>query len=139
MTWIPGTGVPLSVTVTCPKCKCLRLFQSTGPETIYRCSGCEWQYTFAAGTGGLSTNGAVTAGVSTALPFASGATIFSVGQVLFINDGASSEVVVVNGTVTGTSVPIADLDFNHNSGVGVTVAALAPTFANIQKIPQTAF
>lgn len=139
MPWIAGTGVPASVTFTCPKCKCLRLFLSVGPEIIYRCSGCEWSYTFAAGTGPLNTNAALTAGVSTSLSFASGGTAFSKGQVLFIADGASSEIVIVTGTTTATVVPVSDIDYNHNSGVTVTVAAAAPTLTNVQKIPQTAF
>jgi hypothetical protein len=124
---IAGTGVPAAVTATCPRCKALRTFMSIGPEVSYRCAGCEWPFTFGAGSSPLSTNGAVTAGVTTALPFASGGTQFSVRQVLFINDGASSEIVAVNGTPTGTSVPIADLDFNHNSGVAVSLAVATPS------------
>lgn len=134
MPYIAGTGVPTAVTITCPRCKALRLMLSTGPELTYTCTGCEWPMTFAAGTGGLTTN-TVTTTASTALGFASGGTAFSLGQVLFISDGGNSEIVVVNGTPTGTSVPVADFDFGHGSGVSVTVAVAAPTLSNQEKIP----
>lgn len=140
MPWIAGTGVPSRVVTTCPRCRTAnRVFQSIGPELTYQCGGCEWTFTFGAGASPLTTNASVTVGVSTALPFASGGTQFSNNQVLFINDGGNSEIVIVNGTVTGTSVPISDLDFNHNSGVAVTVAVASPTYSSVQKILQTPY
>ena len=132
---ITGTGTPPATLVTCPRCKAPRLFIATGPDPVFVCSGCEWPFTFSAGTSPLTTNAAVTAGVSTALPFASGGTQFSSRQPLWIADGGNSEVVFVNGTPTGTSVPIVDLDYNHSGGVTVTIAAVAPTLSTIEKIP----
>jgi hypothetical protein len=107
---------------------------STGPELIYTCGGCEWPMTFGAGTGGLATNGATTL-ASTALPFASGGTVFTLGQVLFISDAANSEIVIVNGVSTGTSVPVADFDFTHASGKTVTLAVAVPTLGNLEVVP----
>jgi hypothetical protein len=115
------------------------VFESITPLS-YRCGGCEYQLTFGAGSNPLSTSGALTAGTSTALSFASGGTQFSlIGSVLFINDAALSEIVVVNGTATGTSVPISGLDNSHASGKAVTVAVAAPTFASVESILQTPY
>jgi hypothetical protein len=134
MPYIAGTGVPTAVTAVCPRCRTARQLVSVGPEVGYLCTGCEWPVTFGAGTPTVSTNASVTT-ASAALPFASGGTAFSRGQVLFVNDGASSEVVVVNGTVTATSVPVADFDFPHNSGVAVSLAVATPTLPGQDKIP----
>lgn len=140
MVWIAGTGVPSRVTATCPRCRSgVRVFDSIGSELTYQCGGCEWTFTFGAGTSPLATNNSVTAGTSTALPFASGGTQFLLNQVLYISDGASSEIVVVNGTPTGTSVPVSDLDFNHASGKNVTVAVASPAYPSVQSILQTPY
>jgi hypothetical protein len=140
MTWIAGTGVPSRVTATCPRCRARRVFGSTGQGLDYQCGGCEWSFAFGAGTGPVNTNAAITAGTTTALPFASGGAAFSpVGNVLFISDGASSEIVVVSGTATGTSVPVSGFAFSHNSGVGVTVAVAAPQFSSVQSVLQNPF
>lgn len=129
MSYIAGTGVPSAVTSTCPRCKTLRRFTSTGPElSSYICNGCEWLFTFGAGSSPLTTNGATTT-ASTALSFASGGTVFLNGQTLFVNDGASSEIVIVSGTSSATVVPVSDFDFSHNSGVAVSLALATPALA----------
>jgi len=135
MPYIAGTGQPAAVTSTCPRCHSLRRFTSTGSELAsYICNGCEWPFTFGAGSSPLSTNGATTT-ASTALPFASGGTQFLLGQTLYINDGGNSEIVIVNGTPTGTSVPVADFDFSHGSGVAVSLAVATASLPNQDKVP----
>jgi hypothetical protein len=134
MVYIAGTGVPVTAYSSCPRCHFRWQFTAFSLETQYRCSGCEWAFSFGAGASPLSTNGSVTT-ASLALPFASGATVFATGNVLFINDGASSEIVIVNGTVTGTSVPVADLDFSHGSAVAVSLAVATPQLTSVQTVP----
>lgn len=135
MPYITGTGQPQAVTSTCPRCKAVRLFTCTVPGLgFYLCGGCEWPFTFGAGTSPLATNNSTTT-ASTALPFASGGTQFLLGQTLFVSDAASSEIVVVSGTPTGTTVPVNGFLFNHASGKNVTVAVPSPTLSNQDKIP----
>jgi hypothetical protein len=102
----------------------------------YVCGGCEWPMTMGAGSSPLSTSGAFSAG-AVALPFASGGTQFSIGQLLFINDAALSETVQVSGTPTGTSVPVTPCMNAHASGKAVSVAVAAPTLSGQEANPQT--
>ena len=85
-----------------------------------------------------ATSAAVSAG-GTALPFTAGGTSFAVGQVLIVDPAGTSDVVVVSGTPTATSVPVNSLNSAHNSGVFVAVAALAPALSGVQAVPQTAY
>jgi len=85
---------------------------------------------------------AISAGVSaggTALPFTSGATAFALNQVLIVDPSGTSDVVVVNGTPTGTSVPVNALNSAHLTGVLVTVAQTAPTHPSVQVVPATSY
>jgi hypothetical protein len=84
------------------------------------------------------TSASVPAG-GTALPFAAGGTSFAQDQVLIVDPSGTSDVVRVNGTPTGTSVPVGALNASHNSGVPVTVAQLAPALSGVEAVPQTAF
>jgi hypothetical protein len=84
------------------------------------------------------TNGAVSAG-GAALPFAAGGTSFAVEQVLIVDPSGTPDVVKVNGTPTGTSVPVNSLNLAHNSGVSVTVAQLSPALSAVESVPQTAY
>lgn len=86
----------------------------------------------------------ISAGVSAggnALPFASGGTSFSRGQVLIVDPSGTSDVVVVSGTPTATSVPVGALNASHSSGVSVTVAQAAPALsgAGLENVPQTSY
>jgi hypothetical protein len=133
---IAGTGIPVTAYTLCPRCHFKWWFTGFSAETLYRCSACEWQFTYGAGASPLTTNASVTT-ASLALPFASGATVFTLGNVLYVNDGASSEIVIVNGTVTATSVPVADLDFSHGN-VAVSLAVATPTYSGVQAVPAVA-
>jgi hypothetical protein len=84
------------------------------------------------------TNGAVSAG-GTALPFAAGGTSFAQGQVLIVDPSGTSDVVVVSGTPTGTSVPVAALNSAHLTGVSVTVAQASPALPGVESVPQTSY
>jgi hypothetical protein len=86
------------------------------------------------------TSGSVSAG-GAALPFAQGAGAFAVGQVLIIDPSGTSDVVVVNGTPTGTSVPVNSLNSAHASGKSVSVAVASPALsgAGLENVPATAY
>lgn len=133
MPYIAGTAVPAAVTDTCPRCKALRTFVNNGANVL-RCGGCDWPFSFGAGSSPLSTSANVSAG-GEALTFASGGTQFAKGDVLHVADGASSETVLVTGTTTGTSVPVTALAYAHTSGKAVTVAALTPELAQDEVPP----
>lgn len=85
---------------------------------------------------------AISAGVSaggTALPFTSGGTSFALNQVLIVDPSGTSDVVVVSGTPTGTSVPVNSLNSAHLTGVLVSVAQVAPAHPSVQVVPQTTY
>jgi len=84
------------------------------------------------------TSASVSAG-GTALPFTAHGDQFAVGQVLIVDPAGISDVVTVNGIPTGTSVPVSSLNSAHNSGVSVTVAALAPYLSSVEAVPQTSY
>lgn len=86
------------------------------------------------------TSASVSAG-GTALTFAPAGTnvAFAQGQVLIADPSGTSDVVVVSGTPTATSVPVNSLNSAHNSGVSVTVASLSPALSGVEAVPQTAF
>jgi hypothetical protein len=92
-------------------------------------------------TWALPTIGSGVSAGGTALPFASGGTAFAQGQVLIVDPSGTSDVVVVNGTPTGTSVPVDSLNSAHLSGVSVTVAVLTPALAGagLENVPATAY
>lgn len=75
----------------------------------------------------------------TALPLASGGTAYQQGQVLIVDGAGTNDIVTVNGTPTGTSVPVNSLNVAHNSGATVTVAVLTPALATVNAVPQTAY
>lgn len=83
---------------------------------------------------------AVSAGGS-ALPFTSGGTAYSQGQVLIVDGPGTPDIVTVNGTPAAASVPVTTLANAHVSGVTVTVAQVTPALsgAGLENIPQTSY
>lgn len=136
MPYIAGTAQPLSATVRCPRCRVSRLMVALSGGLLFRCGGCEWPMSMGAGSSPLSTNNSVLAG-ATSLPFASGGTQFSAGQLLYINDAALSETVTVAGTPTGTAVPVTPTINAHATAKAVTVAVATPTLSNQEANPNT--
>jgi hypothetical protein len=86
------------------------------------------------------TSAAASAGGS-ALTFAPTGTnvAFAVNQVLIVDPSGTSDVVVVNGTPTATSVPVNSLNSAHSSGVLVAVAAISPQLSAAEAVPQTSY
>ena len=92
-------------------------------------------------TWALPVTSASTSAGGSALTFAPTGTnvAFAQGQVLIVDPAGTSDVVVVNGTPTATSVPVNSLNSAHGSGVSVAVAALAPALSGVEAVPLTAY
>jgi hypothetical protein len=134
MAYIAGTDQPINAYVLCPRCHVSRLMIATGDDLFFTCAGCEWPLTMGAGASPLSTSAGVSAG-AVALPFASGGTQFSNGQLLYVSDTTLSETVLVSGTPTATSVPVTPCASAHGSGKAVSVAVAAPVLSNQETVP----
>jgi hypothetical protein len=91
----------------------------------------------------LPVTSASVSAAGTALTFAPTGTnvAFALGQVLIVDPAGTSDVVVVNGAPTATSVPVNSLNSAHSGGVSVTVAALTPALsgAGLENVPATAY
>lgn len=84
----------------------------------------------------------ISAGVSvggSSLPFTAWGTAFAYGQVLIVDPAGTSDVVAVNGTPSGTAVPVTTLNAAHGSGVYVTVAQASPVLSGVEGVPQTSY
>jgi hypothetical protein len=137
MPWIgTGTDQPVNANVRCPRCRMTRMMVGQADDLFYVCSGCEWPMTMGAGSSPLNTNNSVVAG-AVALPFASGGTQFSAGQLLYISDSTLSETVLATAPVTGTSVACTPTANAHASGKAVTVAVATVTLSSQEANPPT--
>ena len=107
-----ATGTPTAFLTTCPRCKVLRSFVNVDGGTLYRCGACEWYWTLStqAPTGTTNAQSGVGSSPSlpASLPVASGGASFTNGMLLLVGTGAVAEVVQVNGTPSGTSVPVTE-------------------------------
>lgn len=131
--YIAGTDVPQLITATCPRCKASRVMTSAADGQFgYSCGGCEYPLTIGAGAGPLTVTNAPAAG-ATALTVGSGGTAFRNGQYLWYA-GASPEIVEVNGTPTGTNIPVFPLQFAHAASQGLSVAT-ATLFLGVEGFP----
>lgn len=77
-------------------------------------------YAVAGNNSVVSPTNTLSAGVSaagTALTVTAGGASFTNGMVVSIQDGASSELVIVGAGATATNIPVSALAFAHNSGV----------------------
>jgi hypothetical protein len=137
MPWIgTGTDVPVNAFVRCPRCRVARMMVGQADDLFFVCSGCEWPMTMGAGSSPLTTNALLTLG-ATALPFASGGTQFTVGQLLYINDAALSETVTAVAPITGTSVGITPTASAHATAKAISVAVATPTLSAQEANPPT--
>jgi len=133
-------AIPADVTITCPRCKTLRTFLDISEGGVkYICAGCEWTFTLSTIAPTGTTNASRAAGQAT-LPVASGGASFTNGMTLLVDTGVNAEVVQVNGSPTGTSVPVAGqwsgetrdgLAKTHNSGITFGQLAVSPTFGGV--------
>jgi hypothetical protein len=94
-----------------------------------------WTWALPATSAGVSAGG-------TALTFAPTSTqalTYALGQVLIVDPAGTSDIVVVTGTATATSVPVTALNSAHLTGVLVTVAQLASTLSGVENYPVTSY
>jgi hypothetical protein len=105
-------GTPTAISLVCPRCKILRRFGAVDGGTLFRCSACEWYWTFSTQAPTGTTNAQSGLGSSpflpVSLPVASGGASFTNGMLLLVGAGSAAEVVQVNGTPTGTSIPVTE-------------------------------
>jgi hypothetical protein len=100
-------AIPSELFITCPRCKTTRMFVDvSGGGTLYRCGGCEWTFTLGTVAPTGTSNAAVSVG-GTTISVASGGASFTNGMFLLYDTGSLTEVLVVNGSASGTSIPVA--------------------------------
>lgn len=132
--------IPVNSLAFCPRCKALRSFVDVSQGGVqYRCSGCEWLFTFTAvAPTGTGTAAVVTPATTLAITVASGGASFTAGMRLLYDVGTLAEVVVVTTTGTATNIPVAGGFARAHSG-GVTFGQLAvnPTLSAVgeQQVP----
>lgn len=132
-------AIPSELFMACPRCKATRMFGDvSGGGTLYRCGGCEWSFTL----GTTAPTGTSTASVAvggTAITVASGGASFTSGMFLLYDTGVNTELLVVNGTATGTSIPVAGqwagqtragFAKAHNSGATFGQLSLSSTYGS---------
>src|SRR6516165_12475067 len=115
---------PTTLRLTCPRCRCLRMFVAIDGVVTYRCSACEWYYRLSpvAPTG---TASAPLAAGGTAITVASGGASFTGGMVLAYDTGLATEILTVTATGSATSIPVSAAAKSHLTGV--TFGQLAVT------------
>lgn len=118
--------------LTCPRCKFPWLFPNQDGGVTFRCGGCEWPFTMTTQAPTGTTNGAITAGVTTAIPVASGGASFTNGMLVLVGTGLNAEIVQVVGVSTATSIPVpAGFTKSHNSGVAIGQLLVSPTLSGV--------
>lgn len=123
-------AVPATLRLTCPRCRCLRMFTAIDGMVTFRCAGCEWYYLLSPVAPTATSNAALAAG-GTAIGVASGGASFTSGMQLLIDTGVLSEVVTVTATGSATSIPVTAAVRGHASAMTFGQLAIAPKYAGI--------
>jgi hypothetical protein len=113
-----AVAVPAAYQLNCPRCKTLRAFPNIDGGALYRCAGCEWQWTLTTQAPTGTTNASRTAGQAT-IPVASGGASFTSGMLILIDTGQATEIVTATSTGSATSIPVTPFLLNHNSAVAI--------------------
>jgi hypothetical protein len=128
---------PASVFVTCPRCKALREFVNvSGAVVQYRCGGCEWYFTPTT-QAPTSVSSALLAQGGTAITVASGGASFTNGMVLLFDTANVSltEILVVNGSASGTNIPVTLPNYYPTSVGALKAHATAAAFGQLLMTP----
>lgn len=128
-------AVPAAIRLSCPRCRILRAFANMDGATGFRCSGCELQYTLSA-VAPTGTSTAILAAGGTAITVASGGASFTNGMLLLYDTGQNTEVLTVNGSASGVSIPVTAAVKAHLSGVTFGQLANAASFSGYGVEPQ---
>ena len=110
-----AVAVPQTLRLTCPRCRALRGFLALDGGTNFRCSACEWQWTLVTQAPTGTSNAALNVG-GTAIGVASGGASFTNGMQLLYDTGQLTEVLTVNGSATGVSIPVTAAARSHLTG-----------------------
>ena len=130
-----AVAVPAAIRLTCPRCRILRVFAAMDGSTGFRCKGCELQYTLSA-VAPTGTSTATLAAGGTAITVASGGASFTNGMILLYDTVQSAEVLTVNGSATGTSIPVFAAIKAHNTGATFGQLAIVPAYSGYSVEPQ---
>ncbi|HYK70436.1 MAG TPA: hypothetical protein VEV45_21000 [Streptosporangiaceae bacterium] len=111
-----AVAIPQAIQMSCPRCRALRKFVAIDGGALYRCGGCEWQWSF----GTQAPTGTATAVLNaggTAITVASGGASFTNGMLLAYDTGQLLEILTVNGSATATNIPVTPASRSHLSAV----------------------
>lgn len=124
-----AVAVPAAIRLTCPRCRILRAFVAIDGQVSFGCSGCELRMSLSAVAPTGTSNATLAAG-GTAISVASGGASFTNGMLLLYDGtGTSCEVLTVNGTATGTSIPVTAAVKAHSTAATFGQLAIAPSYA----------
>jgi hypothetical protein len=125
-------NLPIDYALTCPRCKFPWFFPNQDGGVTFRCGGCEWPMTVSTVAPTGVTNAGITAGVTTAIPVASGGASFTNGMLVLIGTGITAEVVKVVGSSTGTSIPVpSGFQKGHLTGAAIGQLSVNPTLTGV--------
>lgn len=127
-------AIPTNALVICPRCKALRSFVNVSQGGIlYRCSGCEWSFSFTAVAPTGTASAAITVPATTfAITVASGGASFTAGMYVLYDVGPLAEVVKVTTTGTATNIPVAaGFAKPHLTAVTFGQLAISSTYAGV--------
>src|SRR6516164_2199417 len=108
---------PTTLRLTCPRCRCLRMFVAIDGVVTYRCSACEWYYRLSP----VAPTGTASAGLAaggTAITVVSGGASFTSGMLLLIDTATA--------TGSATSIPVTAAVRAHLSGFTFGQLSIAP-------------
>lgn len=136
-------AVPADTITRCPRCWFTRLFVNISQGgVLYKCTGCEWTFTFGTQSPTGTSTAVITAGTTVAITVASGGTSFTAGMQVLVDTAANAEVVTVSATGSATSIPVAaGFTKNHSASVAIGQVLLTPAFnsSGEQAVPQNSY
>ena len=125
---------PTAVTLTCPRCHALRRFTAIDGISLYRCSACEWYWSFTAVAPAGTASAVLNAG-GTAITVASGGASFTGGMTLLYDNGTvNAEILTVTSTGSATSIPVTAAARSHLTAVTFGQLAVAPTYGAVDAV-----
>jgi hypothetical protein len=121
--------------LSCPRCGTTRILTTVDGTVTHFCGGCEWTFTLGTTSPTGTLSGSHNAGMNH-LTLASGGASFTNGMFMLIDSGTTLETNWVNGTATGTNVPLAvPLSKQHGNGTTFAQLAVMPKFSGVQAVP----
>jgi hypothetical protein len=122
--------------VPCPRCSnTVRLMVNISQGgVVYRCAGCEWQFTASTQAPTAVSNALVAVG-AVAIPLAAGGASFTIGMSLLYDTGTSAEILRVTATGSATSIPVSAFGKAHATATAFGQLLLTPVLQTIERVP----